>query len=578
MPPPSIAQKLRTAASGDIDLPPAAWWTLWGLALAAAWLLPSFSQIWPSFDLELMAAACCAVLAVALVATQRGAWSLPTSAVIVAALALVPLLQFSAGLIYFFGDAWMSSLYLLGFALAIVTGARAQRHAEFADALFLAIALAAILSVGIALKQWFDVEGLIVWTREAPPGGRPFANLGQPNNLATLICWGLVAVWRAYLGQKLRGSVAILAALYLLFGVALTQSRTGWLMVASLGAAAALFRAPLQTRRYGRWLLVLVVIFVVDVWAMDGLSKALHRDALDTLPDRLAAGTRLAHWRALAEAISQRPWFGWGWGQVGVAQQVVAPNLPPVPELIGYSHNLVLDLFVWNGAPIAVLVVLSMLAWGVSVGNRLRTAADVFPYLAIGVLVIHSLLEYPHSYAYFLLPAGLMVGALSSPSVASTPRIRVPRAAIGVVVVLLSAATAWTTVEYFQALTSFTALRFERARVGSTRHSEAPRLVLLTQLRALAVTDRMKTTESASAVDLELVRMTAERFPAERTLMQYAAMSAGRRDAASARLSLTRLCKLYPRDRCELAAKTWALWGHGRYPWVSAVTFPMSAE
>jgi O-antigen ligase len=489
----------------------------------------------------------------------------------------VPLLQFSAGQIYFFGDAWMSSLYLLGFALAIVAGARAQRHAEFADALFFAMVLAAILSVGIALKQWLDVEGLFVWTRELPPGSRPFANLGQPNNLATLVCWGLVGVWRAYLGQKLRGSVAILAALYLLFGVALTQSRTGLLMVISLGAAAALFRTPLQTRRDGLWLVALLVVFVIDLWAMDGLGKALHGDTAGTLPDRLAAGTRLDHWRAMVEAICQRPWLGWGWGQVGVAQQVVAPNLPPVPELIGYSHNLVLDLFVWNGAPIAVLVVLSMVAWGVSTGKRLRTANDAFFYLAIAVLLIHSLLEYPHSYAYFLLPAGLMVGALNSGSV-SLLRSAIPRAAIGTAVVLLSASMVWTTVEYFQALTSFTALRFERARVGSGRNSEAPQLVLLTQLRALAVMDRMKITESASTADLEKARMTAERFPAERTLMQYAAMSAGRGDIASARLSLTRLCKLYPRDRCGRAADTWTLWGRGRYPWVSAVTFPVPAK
>ena len=569
--------RFRATASDDIGLPTPVWWTFWGLALATAWLLPSFSQLWPSFDLELMAAACCAVLAAALVWTERGAWSLPTSAVAVAVLAHVPLLQFSAGQIYFFGDAWMSSLYLFGFSLAIVTGAQAQRHAEFADALFLAMAFSAILSVGIALKQWLDVEGLIVWTREIPPGSRPFGNLGQPNNLATLICWGLVAVWRAYVGQKLRGPVAILAALYLMFGVALTQSRTGWLMVISLGAAAMLFRTPLRTRRDGPWLVALLVIFFVDVVAMDGLGRALHGDTEGTLSDRLAAGTRLDHWRAMVEAICQRPWFGWGWGQVGVAQQFVAPNLPPVPELIGYSHNLVLDLFVWNGAPIAVLIVVSMVAWGVSAGKRLRTATDVFPYLAIGVLLIHSLLEYPHSYAYFLLPAGLMVGALS-PGIASTSRIALPRAAIGAVVVFLSAAMAWTAVEYFQALTSFTALRFERARIGSGRNSEAPRLVLLTQLRALAVTDRMKVTQRASAADLDTVRMTAERFPAERTLMQYAAMSAGRGDIASARLSLMRLCKLYPRDRCELAADTWTLWGRGRYPWVNAVTFPMPAK
>ena len=550
------------------------WWVLWAVGLSSAWLLPSFSLLWPSFDLELMAVLCCAALSGALL-LQGGAsaWSVPPAAWVAAALACVPLLQWATGSLNFFGDAWMAFLYLFGFALAIATGARARRHGQFIQALFLAIAIAAGLSVAIALKQWLGLEGLPVWTREAPPGARPFANLGQPNNLATLVCWGLIAVWHAYLGRRIGGAVALMAAAYLLLGLSLTQSRTGWLVVVAMAIFCIVLRRPLETGRYWRGLLTLLIFFVGCVLTMDALNRALVADATTTLQSRLQAGYRLHHWAAMLEAIRQRPLAGWGWSQVSVAQQAVVVDLPALPELLGYSHNLVLDLLVWNGVPIGALVTVLALGWLIATGLRLRGHEDALTYTAIWAFVLHCLLEYPHAYAYFLLPVGLMIGAIGLRDETSLfPKL--PPIVVAGVLAVASALTAWMTVEYQEARASFTVLRFEMARIGSSRNSEPPKLVMLTQLQALATTDRMKIHAAASQADMTLSTRTAERYPAERTLMQHAALAAGLGQTQAARLSLVRLCKLYPKDRCIFAAAIWKKWGDPEYPWVRSVECP----
>ena len=41
-------------------------------------------------------------------------------------------------------------------------------------------------SVGLALLQWLSIGLGGLWVAAIPPGARPFANLGQPNQLAML--------------------------------------------------------------------------------------------------------------------------------------------------------------------------------------------------------------------------------------------------------------------------------------------------------------------------------------------------------------------------------------------------------
>ena len=547
---------------------------LWAFALSLCWLLPSFSPLWPSFDLELTCAAACTALAFGLAIASKKAWNVPHSALVVAALAAVPMLQFLSGKILFFGDSWMASLYLLGFALAIATGHRAKEVQNWTAAFFLAIVMASMVSVAIEFKQWLNIGGLDPWTRDLPPASRPFANLGQPNNLSTLLCWGLIGLWNAFLSKRASGRMTAGCAAYLLFGLALTQSRTAWLILACFVIVAFVFYRRLAVKSYQIPLLLLGGFFITVNLGLSVLGPALGREPPRTLQLQLEGGTRIAHWNSSIAAIGERFWTGWGWEQVSVAQQAMAPSLPAVPELLGYSHNLFLDLLIWNGVPLGAALIALILVWLALAVRRVESTTEILLLLAVVSVLVHSLLEYPHAYAFFLLPTGFMIGANSG--LRSKPRrLLVTRPSALIFTCLLGFAAALTVVDYSRARANFDALRFEMARIGTGRNSAPPQLKVLTQLQAFATTDRMPIHANASDTEVALLSKVAKRFPAERTLMQYAAVSAGRGDYQEARTTLVRLCKLYPAERCAFAGSVWSNWSKTRYPWLGPVPFPV---
>jgi O-antigen ligase len=554
-------------------------WLLWALASSAAWLIPNFSLPWVSFDREWVATFAVVLLAAALALSSRQRWTLPWGVPAVAAVALVPILQWASGLIYFGGDAWMSVLYIIGFALAIVIGARAQQvhGSRWLDAFHVGIGLAATLSVGIAFYQWLQLDTLDPWLISIAPEERPAGNVAQANLLALLLGWGLVSAWWAYLTRRLRGSVAFLWATFLLFGLVLTQSRTAWVFVGFLMPTFAVwYRRQLRTADYWPALVALWVAFCVGVVFWIWLNASGHVSNGTPLASRAAAGTRLQHWHAMLQAVQERPWLGWGWHQVSVAQSVLSTGFAPearTGELIHFSHDLVLDLLVWNGIPLGMTVVAGMGLWLALVMRRIDSATGALTLLVIAVLLVHAMLEYPFAYTFVLLPIGLMVGTLAALYPARRSWM-VPRIGMLAVFVLMTAALAWTTRDYLVAKASLERLRFEHNRVGPYRNSPPPQLDLLTQLQAWATVDRMKIDDEASEADRELMRRTSARYPSEFTILRLAIGDARLGDTQRAHLELVRLCNLHPKATCDQSRAAWTELGRTKYPFLQQVPFP----
>ncbi|MFD1891931.1 pilin glycosylation ligase domain-containing protein [Ottowia beijingensis] len=86
---------------------------------------------------------------------------------------------------------------------------------------------AALLSSGVALLQYFDLEAaLFPWVNIAQPG-QAFGNLRQPNQLASLLVMGLLALrWWVQAGRVPMGAALALGAL-LVSALAATASRVG---------------------------------------------------------------------------------------------------------------------------------------------------------------------------------------------------------------------------------------------------------------------------------------------------------------------------------------------------------------
>jgi O-antigen ligase len=323
------------------------------------------------------------------------------------------------------------------------------------------LAWAACLSVPIGLAQYF---GHAAWLQPwgavpTEPLGMAYGNLRQRNQFASLCGMGLVAaLWlqaRASGGARLSWSAA---AAWLVLGLAASTSRTGLLqLICIVGAAAWL--GGRQRRPAGRGepqlarplgVLALLPLYAAAAWLLPRLAS----DSVEGMVLRLREGAppghgRLVLWQNVLELIAQHPWRGWGWGELSYAHYTHLYAGERFVEILDNAHNLPLHLAVTLGIPAAAAicggflwVVLRARPWAE------RDPARITAWGLLGVIVLHSLLEYPLWYAPFQLVFGICLGLLwpdrpRAVSKPDRPSVPVLSALAAMISIAFLAAAAW---------------------------------------------------------------------------------------------------------------------------------------
>ncbi|MFG6467284.1 PglL family O-oligosaccharyltransferase [Roseateles sp. BYS87W] len=325
------------------------------------------------------------------------------------------------------GSAVILLAGLVVFLLA--QGLPAATRPWVADAFCWGLLLAGGASIAISAVQVFAPEwadGTLIARSGIP--GRGVGNLRQPNHLASLMMWTAVAaVW---LTERRRAPAAALAPLLFacVFTVVLSASRTGFIGVAMLALWGLVDRQLSRPARLA--LLATPVMLGLSWWLMAQWSAEGHAfGAASRLSEGAGSPSRLAILHDAWALTRANPWLGVGWGEFNFAWTLTPfPNRPIA--FFDHTHNLPSQLAVELGLPWAGAV-LALLGWGLWQAWRgaarpgpeapLRRAALML-VLAIG---LHSLLEYPLWYAYFLLPAcfalGLALPARADDAPATSP-------------------------------------------------------------------------------------------------------------------------------------------------------------
>lgn len=551
--------------------------------LLVAWLLPNHYSPWTAFHADWVAAAALWVCAVVSIAQSGRSAPLSMPAIVVLAVASIPVAQAVAGLIEFRGDAWLAGLYLVGFAAAIhcgVENAKVAGHRSAIEPLAWAFVIGAVTSAAIAVMQWLGFDSLGLLAAGLKPGGRPYGNLAQPNQLATLLVTGLVFALQLHGWRRIGGPALLMMAAMLLFGVVLTQSRSGWIELAVLAGWLLATRKRIAWRFHPAWVLVAGVVFVGMQLSLPRLTELLLlTPSARSIAEQTGAGVRPIHWMTVIDAIGRAPWGGYGWNQVAVGIAQVAAQHVPSTEMVEHSHNLVLDLFAWNGLPIGLAIVVGVILW---VAGQVRRARDVDSALLLAAIVmplVHSMFEFPLEYAYFLLPVGYFVGCLEAGRSADRPGLRVPRWAQMTVALAVGLMVVWVGKEYLEIEENHRELMYETARIGpDDAHPPAPDVILLTQLQAFLQFARIPARPGMSAEELEWMRKVGDRYGYPPVLFRYALASGLNHDAAEARRALLRICKQHPRPLCDEARNNWTGLQAGKYPVLRTIAFPSDQE
>lgn len=548
-------------------------WVLLAVCLSVPWLIPVHTEPWPTLFSEIAAGLVAAPLAVCVLAARRGRLELDALAIGFALAALVPLLQAAYGLFLFPAEAPVVSAYLVGFALAVAVARRSEEYApgRLPDALFAGLVIAALASTALAVAQWFYLDwGPLL---AAIPGGvRTVANVGQTNELSTLLVWGLVGLWWAHLHRRIGGGVTMLAAAFVLVGVASTQSRTGWLAVGLLLITALVSPASLGASKHRTAFVGLGVWFVLLVLGWPTASHLVQGGEALSLDAQLSVGQRPEIWAMMVDGILHRPWFGYGWNQGRLVQLSELPNYADLKIGVQHAHNLVLDLMVWNGIPLGLGLATLLGAWFWWQLRRVITATQVLLMLALSTFMLHAMLELPHCKAFFLVPAALMMGTLNVHS--NLPVVlRMPRVAAALVVAVLAGSMAMMGVEYRRIEVDLQAYRMRMAWNGIQEAPPAPAIHLLSGLQSALVNVRIEPRAGMDVEVLERLRTTATRYPIESVLFKYAKAAALNGQPGAARESLSRWCLLFSKERCDIARTAWGEFVT-EHPEIGPVPFP----
>ncbi len=403
---------------------------------------------------------------------DRGAW---------AALAACAVLLFSVALAMAMHRlpaslALSAAGLLVAAAWTLAAGCRATQTGALQRAMVgccLALTVVGVLSSAVAVVQVFAPDGADgVWVAATSIAGRAAGNLRQPNHLSSVMLWSLVAVvWLGQAGRLRLQWVWPLAMLFVLT-VVLSVSRTGAVGVVILALWGLLDRR--LTRSVRALLLTLPLAYwlglqALSVWAQAGDGAQAFEGAVRFSTQGDVSSSRFAIWANTLALVREHPWLGVGFGEFNRVWTLTPfPGRPTA--FFDHTHNLPLQFAVEIGVPLALAVV-AMLVFALWRAHRASSAAanpdDASALRAAFMMVLlvglHSLLEYPLWYAYFLLPTayalGLCLGrapaaGADGEAARAAARASVPRW-LSVGAVLLALAGAYSVVDYGKVVVIF---------------------------------------------------------------------------------------------------------------------------
>lgn len=278
--------------------------------------------------------------------------------------------------------------------------------------------LAAMLNAIVALLQYAGAEHLLAPWAANGVQREAYGQLRQRNQFATLENLGLAAVmWLPSLSPIHRGNTrSWMFALAALLGVAnaATMSRTGLMQLLLLGGLVTMW--GLWRTHVARLLLIAMTAYIISSFVLPYIFMPGGMDSGIWVRMQQGSdncGSRLTLWRNVLALIAVKPWTGWGWGELDYAHFITLYQGVRFCEILDNAHNLPLHLGVELGVPVALLLG----GLGLRLGWRARPWREMnadrqVAWAVIGLILLHSMSEYPLWFGPFQLAALLSVWVL----------------------------------------------------------------------------------------------------------------------------------------------------------------------
>ncbi|AZP10994.1 PglL family O-oligosaccharyltransferase [Undibacterium parvum] len=476
--------------------------------------------------------------------------SLPKIAILPLVIITVVFVQLLLGMVQFDRVA-LPILYLLLATAAMLIGATWSGLPNGNDKICLMMTSVHLLaSLSSVVMQGIQIAGInatpfIMFIERNAQALRPYANVAQPNQLALLLCLGLASIWWLYQSSRLDRWTSVLLALLLLWGVALTQSRIGWIILPLF--VMFCFSKRSDSKAINRYLLVLLLaVYALMVIALPTISSYLGFFSGSVQGHIGGRSERVALMQQAWYMATQHPWLGVGWFGFGPEQVKIAASFPAT-TYAEHSHNLVLNLAAELGFPVAIIILCVFAWWLLQTCVLAKTTRAVqFASLCFIAIFVHSMVEYPMWYAFVLIPFSLLVGMVHQTRYPSDD-VPVPQAALAFCFMLGFALLLWLTVDFQRVVFGYRVLNVAPGVQTSLIEKELlakPQLTVFSDYYSYFKLTKLLPREGMDEREIDFVAATTSRFGYVHALNKLAevyALNGAPSKAAQVMLTLQRL-------------------------------------
>lgn len=303
------------------------------------------------------------------------------------------------------------TLYITIYAIGFASGFNSKElKNEFIFKLFILIGL--FLSASI-FAQFFDVDEYFTIFPSIQNSRRPGGSLIQSNHAATFLCIGLICCLHAKFTTKI---LPFILFSILAFSLAVTESRTG-IISFFIYAIYAIIKKYKSIKIFTISFLFIIMAYCIvpeiyDSYYINETKSSVRANI---------QGGRLNTWPILFKSIKDQPLTGYGFNNVFNALDIQLRENPDLQsEPFHYSHNLLIDLSIWFGIPLATIFTLFFTNLII---KTLRHSSEKIEVILVPIIT-HAMLEYPHAYFYFGITFLFILGKCQKPNYTTTTLIK----------------------------------------------------------------------------------------------------------------------------------------------------------
>jgi len=319
-------------------------------------------------------------------------------------------------------DAYLTVIgYFLLSAAGIYFGnmVAAQPNAlHWPSPIAITILFAGLVAAGGSAAQYFSVDGQSILLSPVSDSGRTFGFIRQPNHQGGFLSLAIASCLFLHQIGKLGPATAIFSSTLLTFALLTTGSRTALIQLFSILSIAFLFSRNPTSKIRG--IALSIAAFTIIAWTMlywsassGGLDFYGNQKLTQTASEGF--GVRKTLWLQTMQMIGDCHWTGCG-----------ILHYPATYYLGGYStqtglvfsnaHNIVLQLAFDHGILVLATVIFLAALGLIKAKIKINSPAKNYALSIIFCIGVHSMLEFPLWYTYFLIPASFFWGFLLCPN------------------------------------------------------------------------------------------------------------------------------------------------------------------